>query len=333
MAIPTDAEFDGIWFTDSLHGWVAGGGYLIDGGIVGRTADGGRTWRFQSGVAPGRGPEFHLHRVQFRDSLRGLAVGDVGVILVTADGGESWRPAHEVPAGAGLSDVQLLDERMGWAVGPGSILRTEDGGETWRTLARSSPENGYLSGCAIHFIDARRGWMVGHGGTVMRSEDGGETWSNVPMPLRSGEHPTLWDVTFADPSHGWIVGDLGSIFHTEDGGATWTRQEQGVPVNRVNARRQRDVLPELETEPDRLSVSALWFTDESHGCAVGYYADVAQSIVLRTDDGGATWRVERIEPGTLLRSLHALDSRHAWAVGNRARRTPQVVLRYRACQR
>ena len=63
------------------------------------------------------------------------------------------------------------------------------------------------------------------------------------------------------------------------------------------------------------------------GFAVGYYSDVAESVVLATSDGGATWRVERVVPGELLRSLFLLDARHAWAAGDRARTTPQVVLR------
>jgi photosystem II stability/assembly factor-like uncharacterized protein len=46
VAIPTDANFGGLWFTDSLNGWITGGGYRVEGGIVGRTRDGGRTWQF-----------------------------------------------------------------------------------------------------------------------------------------------------------------------------------------------------------------------------------------------------------------------------------------------
>jgi len=87
-------------------------------------------------------------------------------------------------------------------------------------------------------------------------------------------------------------------------------------------------VPELEVEPDRLTVSAIRFADARHGWAVGYYADVAESVVLRTDDGGDTWRVEHVQPGEELRTLFVLDAQHAWAAGDRARTRPQVVLRY-----
>ena len=269
--------------------------------------------------------------VQFLDSLRGVSVGYGGIVLVTSDGGANWRPVRYGRSGGdGLSDVQFIDSRNGWAVGPASVVRTQDGGETWSLLVTNKSENGYLSGNAIHFVDLWNGWMVGHGGALYRSSDGGVNWTRVPVPLGRDEHPTFWDVTFTDASHGWVVGERGTILHTEDGGVTWVRQESGVPIVRVlpsGESPRHDVVPELETEPDRLSISAVQFADDRNGYAVGYYADVAESVVLSTSDGGATWRVERVVPGELLRSLFLLDAQHAWAAGDRARTAPQVVLR------
>ena len=65
----------------------------------------------------------------------------------------------------------------------------------------------------------------------------------------------------------------------------------------------------------------------SGGLEAGRKCGGAESVVLATSDGGATWRVERVVPGELLRSLFLLDAQHAWAAGDRARTTPQVVLR------
>ena len=251
---------------------------------------------------------------------------------MTQDGGRHWRSVRRGRSGAdALFDVQFLDGRNGWAAGPASVVRTEDGGETWRALVYGTSENGYLSANAIHFVDDSRGWLVSHGGTLMRSDDGGRSWAPMALPLRPGERPTLWDVHFVGTEHGWVVGDRGSIFHTSDGGASWTLQENGVPVVRAIPKgeppRPREPIPELETEPDRLSISAVQFLDADRGWAVGYYADVAESVILGTTDGGATWRVERVQPGEILRSLYVLDSRHAWAAGDRARTARQVILR------
>jgi photosystem II stability/assembly factor-like uncharacterized protein len=341
VTIPTDAEFRGMWFTDSLNGWITGGGYLIDGGIVGRTRDGGRSWSFRSGVLPGGGASFALNRVQFLDTLRGCVTGRGGRVLVTDDGGETWRPARPGrSAGTFLFDVQFLDASNGWAVGSSSLVRTYDGGETWAPLVFGTSENGYFSGNAIHFVDLDHGWLVSRDATLMRSDDGGATWARVELPVeRKGnfERPALWDVTFSGRGNGWTVGDQGLVLHTSDGGATWSRQVAGIPIVRVIPRgeppRPREVLPELETPPDRLSLTAVAFADTARGWAVGYYSDVAESVVLRTDDGGASWRVERVVPGEELRTLFVLDANHAWAAGHRARTAPQVVLRFTASGR
>jgi photosystem II stability/assembly factor-like uncharacterized protein len=332
VEVATDADFTGMWFTDSLNGWVTGGGWAIDGGIAGRTRDGGRTWRFQSEIQHGAGKGSGLGHVQFRDSLNGCVTASYERILVTDDGGTSWRPVPGMgPGGGYVTDIQFIDAWNGWAAGT-LIARTTDGGETWRTLMRGASENGYLHANAIHFCSETRGWLVSHGGGLMWTDDGGRNWSPVALPLREGEHPTLWDITFSDASHGWVVGERGSIFHTEDGGATWALQESGVPIVRVIPKgeppRPHEIVPELETEPDRPTVTAVAFADSTHGWAVGYYSDVAESVVLHTANAGASWEVERVQPGELLRALFVLDAEHAWAAGDRARTRPQVILRY-----
>jgi len=327
IRVATDADFTGVWFADSLHGWLAGGGRAIDGGIVGRTRDGGRTWSFESGIVPGSERGSGLGRIQFRDSLRGWATADRGQVMLTVDGGETWRPVPLAGPSGFLHDLQFRDDAEGWVAGT-QIAHTEDGGETWHMLFRSESENGYVSANAIHFVDPSRGWLVGQGGTLMRTDDGGTDWTAVRLPLGEKEHPALWDITFADGAQGWIAGDHGVIFHTANGGATWERQQHGVPVVReipASEPRRRDVIP---NEPDQLTLTSIRFADTRHGWAVGYYADVAESVVLATEDGGATWSTEHLEPGEQLRSLFVLDREHAWAAGRRARTQPQVVLRY-----
>lgn len=337
VAVPTDAVFSGLWFADPLNGWVTGGGWAIEGGIVGRTRDGGDTWRFSSGILPRGTGTSGLACVQFADTLRGRVTASYGQILATVDGGANWHATQGAGVDGGmLHDIEFLDDRNGWAAGT-RILRSEDGGETWETLVRGSAENGYLNANAIHFVDLLRGWLVSHGGTLMRTDDGGREWAPVPLPLDEGERPIFRDITFTDPDHGWVVGEQGVIFHTADGGGAWERQVNGVPIVRVippnEPRRPREIVPELETEPDRLSVNAIRFADAGFGWAVGSYADVAESVVLHTADGGASWQIEHVQPGEMLRALFVLDRQHAWAAGDRARTQTQVILRYRPAER
>ena len=58
---------------------------------------------------------------------------------------------------------------------------------------------------------------------------------------------------------------------------------------------KHDVLPQVETPPDRLTLTAVRFCDPEHGHAVGYYSDVGESVVIGTEDGGASWKVERLQ--------------------------------------
>lgn len=329
VSLPTDAYFDGIAFTDSLEGWLAGGGPAVESGIVGHTRDGGRTWAFTSGVLPEPGTHLGIGRIQFLDARHGWAASGRGV-LATSDGGASWQLSYD-GAGADFNDVQFLDERRGFAIGAARLVATVDGGATWNVLLRNTSENGYPTGNGLCFFDERRGWVTGHNGRLLHTEDGGAGWTDVRMPLEPGEHPIFRGVTFHGEQDGWVYGDAGVLFHTRDGGASWTRQTRGVPIVRVIPKgetRVHEVVPELETPPDRLAIADVAFLDTSRGWAVGSYADVAESVVLRTDDGGDTWRTEAVAKDVRLRSLCALDPRHAWAVGDRPRRTPQVLLRF-----
>jgi photosystem II stability/assembly factor-like uncharacterized protein len=233
VRVPTDATFDGLCFTDSLHGWITGGGWDIAGGVAGRTRDGGRTWTFDSGIIAGAPKGVGLGRVAFRDSLRGAVISRHGGVMLTDDGGATWRePMHGLSSGGEFAAIQWLDDHEGWLAGT-SIAHTTDGGETWETVFRSSSENGYLLANAIQFLDPSHGWLASQGGEIARTEDGGAHWAIVPTPMPSAHRTPLRSLCFSDAVHGWAVGDDGVILHTRDGGNTWTMQPNGVPIVRA----------------------------------------------------------------------------------------------------
>src|SRR5690242_3704887 len=65
-----------------------------------------------------------MHSVAFApDGTLGIAVGSDGTILRTLDGGKSWtRPLNGSGTQRHLSAVQLINEKVGVAVGDGSTL-------------------------------------------------------------------------------------------------------------------------------------------------------------------------------------------------------------------
>ncbi len=160
------------------------------------------------------------------------------------------------------------------------LLVSADEGATWQT--RHVPADVKLR--AVAFLDWRRGFVAGDGGTLLATEDGAETWRQVPVPTREN----LTSIHFVGEL-GWIAGWTGVILHSQDGGKTWLRQQSGV----------------------QQGLESIFFADSEHGWAVGWLG-----TILRTADGGKTWAKAQT-PATLwsLNSVCFRDSREGWAVG------------------
>lgn len=125
------------------------------------------------------------------------------------------------PEHAPLLAAARTGERLVAAGDFGTILLSDDGGRAWRQ-AKSVPTRVTLT--ALHFVDSRQGWAVGHGGIVLATEDGGEHWS---VRHRAGDDAVLFSVRFADARNGLVVGAFGLALRTSDAGATWTPVEIG----------------------------------------------------------------------------------------------------------
>lgn len=134
----------------------------------------------------------------------------------------------------------------------GIVILSDDRGSTWRQ-ARAVPVSVTLT--AVHFVDERQGWAVGHGGVILHTQDGGESWAlqadgrglaklaeegaqrlltsdpqNIiasrelkaaQLLVSDGPDKPLLDVFFRDAQHGWVVGAYNLFFETRDGGKTW----------------------------------------------------------------------------------------------------------------
>ncbi|HEY0832358.1 MAG TPA: YCF48-related protein [Azospirillum sp.] len=159
-------------------------------------------------------------------------------------------PAHHSARATNgvLLAIARADRRL-VAVGErGVVLLSDDDGRNWRQ-AREVPVSVALTG--VTFVDARRGWAIGHSGAVLHTADGGETWTRqidgraigalAVAEARSvvGEHAAriqrdaerlssegpdkpLLGIHFADAMHGWVVGAYGLALATTDGGTNWS---------------------------------------------------------------------------------------------------------------
>jgi photosystem II stability/assembly factor-like uncharacterized protein len=305
--IPTQADIWGLRFLDAQRGYLAGGGIWVDGGLVGHTEDGGRSWELDSGlVAKRRGVmSFAFYDVCFLDDLRGFLVGHTGVLLTTSTG---WRGLSQLTGGAvyaHLRSLQFVDDRFGWAVGETGILATDDGGQTWPWRGPEGEPPPRIASRAIYFTDRDHGHLAGRNGKLMRTVDGGRHWQPADTTPAASGGPHLFGLHFADARHGWAVGEHGAIWHTVDGGARWTAQDSGV----------NDFLLDVH------------FITPERGWVVGHDRELGRGVVMGSDDGGATWVVELEVPGEELYALDALPSGEAWAVGKHVGPGSQRLLR------
>lgn len=335
MKLGTSADLRAVWFEDAQNGWVAGGSFDIVGGIVGRTRDGGKTWRFTSNIVADGGGRGGLlvSGMRFFDLNRGIVTTVGAGVHVTADGGENWSRATIAGGIDPLSDLMFLGDSTGWAVGDHGVWRTTDRGARWQRIAPPDRQTG-MGGRAVHFVSEQTGWMAGANGSLLRTDDGGSTWEPVALPLPAQGRPTFWDVHFADERHGWVVGDEGTIFATRDSGKTWLRQDTGVADAQSRAKLESITLAGGKTQTidagDRtpgLTLSAVRFTNPSRGWLAGYYPNHARSLVLHTRDGGTTWHVEAQIAGEDIRALHVQGGNAIWAVGSRTREGSQSIHR------
>ena len=176
-----------------------------------------------------------------------------------------------------FNDVAILDNTRAWAIGwdgrdPGRVWYSGDGGRSWEV--RTWPQQGYFYDRSIYFIDQQQGWAVGNGNLIIHTTDGGMTWEEAKVPTEGSLHI----VHFANPQVGYVAASVGvrdretdtitngiEILCTTDGGKNWRtcyRDNQSVEVFEIVAPSENIAIASLDG-----------------------------GSLLRTEDGGLTWRV------------------------------------------
>jgi photosystem II stability/assembly factor-like uncharacterized protein len=132
VAISQNPYLFTVRFQDPLKGLISG-----LGGVVLKSEDGGRTWRYEN-----VGRRQALFSVQPLPT-RAITVGEKGFMRVSEDGGVTWREDRGFPTlFTFMRDIGFdADGRVGYIVGQrGTVLRSQDSGETWtRVLPPPEP--------------------------------------------------------------------------------------------------------------------------------------------------------------------------------------------------
>lgn len=242
----TDASFRGLSVVDNHVAWVSG-----SKGWVGKTVDGGRTWKF----AQVKGFEKLEFRSLYAFDARHAIVANAGSpanIMVTMDGGLSWNNVYTHPDTTAFFDgIEFVNDKVGYLYGDPIngkmlLLKTSDGGKTWTELAsekRPALNEGEASfaasGTNIRILQDKT-LAIATGGTVSRLwflKPNTSAWSSVDCPILQGQSSTgIFSFIFYKPGKGVIVGGdylkdkqtINHVFLTNDGGKTW--QAPSVPT-------------------------------------------------------------------------------------------------------
>jgi photosystem II stability/assembly factor-like uncharacterized protein len=252
-----------VRFVSAEQGWISG-----SYGTVLHTADGGRKWTARS-----TGTTEHLLGLDWADEKVGWTVGSRGAVLRTVDGGRSWSDLS-LPEDLILSSVSFVTPAVGWAAGEfGVIYQTRDGGKSWRKQ-QSPVEVSFASGesrnlFALLFSDSQRGWAFGLDGVILSTKDG----SRWEVARRNGDAPGVarrHHLFAAAAFNGrlWAVGERGTLLQAPSDGKAWHQSRAGIPP---------------------VSLNGIAFGKNGFGLIVGN-----RGVILRTRDGGATWRRLRI---------------------------------------
>lgn len=237
----TDASFRGLSVADVRSVWVTG-----SKGWIGRSSDGGHTWRF-SRVKGYEQCDFRS--VCAFDSLTAVIAnaGSPAYVLRTQDGGNTWRRVYEHTDSAafidgigfwpthghkrGLIHGDPINGRM-------LLLRTTNGGKRWRAIEGPQMAEGEASfaasGTSIGCY-GRSTVVVASGGrkaNLYLSGCKGKCWSKIVTPMTCGiASKGIYSFAATPGNRRWLIagGDykndtasLNNFFYSTNKGKQWS---------------------------------------------------------------------------------------------------------------
>ena len=308
-------NFNSVFFTDSLNGWIVGPGFILE------TADGGEDW------AEVENSEiiYNLFKVRFSGKNTGWIVGGDGEIYRTTDGGNNWISQREEKYT--FSSIYFLEEDTGWAVGEnGVIFHTTNGGENW--IRQNVSEDLELS--SVYALDDQNVFAVGavvkgswpaysRNGVILRTINGGQSWERQVYDTLG----IFSSIIFVNNATGWITAGNGILLKTIDSGYNWDLIDSGVSCTLKKIQFINETTGWIDgrlkttdggvnwvIQSNLASKNSFYFINADKGWLIG-----DNSKIFSTIDGGETWDPCSIPYKAHFFSVHFVDTANGWIAG------------------
>ncbi len=197
-----------------------------------------------------------------------------------------------------LDSIHMINAQTGWAVsdesGIQTLLHTSDGGAHWLDVSPLKPSRGQTVDYQFTAFSSFVAWAASSDtaagsptGTtqIFHTVDGGRTWTSATILTNS-----TVSIHFVNASEGWLLSNEGGaagsmevdIHHSTDGGRTW------VKVESTRANDQSSGLPFAGAK------AGMTFLNTTRGWVTGAIAADDWIYLYMTDDGGRTWRQQKL---------------------------------------
>ena len=250
-------------------------------GAIGRTLDGGDTWRWQHFQSKFPTPPIisGVSCPTVDDCwISGQNPGHPGFLYATHDRGETWEwqdpPDAQWPW---LYDVEMVDAMNGHAAANPYMFYTTDGGTTW---SQSSVE-GHTANVEIAMANPHEGWTAQRNLGHRYTTNGGKTWRRL-MPYTEHAGLFFFGVEALDANRdggvdmGWLVG------------CSWYKAEERCLPNTgvvFFAQSNDDPGYAQPLPPDTPPLYTITMLDSRRGWVGG-----EDGALLYTETGGARWQ-------------------------------------------
>lgn len=292
-------NFNRILFTSDKTGWIAG-----QNGIVLTTRNGGDTWLLQ------KTPSSIYWGIYFTDKYTGFAAGSSTALVWTNEAGRSWHDCVSLKDRYGAR-VSFSGRNEGWlccydpAGGKMVALSSSDAGMSWSE--KSPPQKGQImdiftlpggNAMAAGFISSENETLTA---AILSTSDGGNTWK-TSYSDSEGQFNSIYLI---DNINGWAAGTLGN--DNSPGSKADIIKLSGGTWNRCYVKDNQDL-------------NDIFFADKNNGWAVGEEINPdsgsSSGLILRTTDGGTTWKSYITGAGEHMNSVFFINPQKGWVSGN-----------------